>query len=143
MDQYQTLTYLQAALITNAVYAFSTFFLLWVAFRFAGRLREGGGTLFAKALTTIFGLMIIWQGMLLFAARSLSFSAAAKSLRAIKASGQTLGAQAEAMLSTPFVPAAGVEPQFNIFGDPASVIFWLVVAVMLLGVIWMPVKKAS
>jgi hypothetical protein len=47
------------------------------------------------------------------------------------------------MLSTPFVPAAGVEPQFNIFGDPASVIFWLVVAVMLLGVIWMPVKKAS
>lgn len=143
MDQYQTLTYLQTALNTNAIYTFSDFFILWVAFRFAGRVREGDGTLFAKVATTLFGLMIIWQGMILFASRVFSLATAANALRVLKTSGQTLSTQAEAFLSTPFVPPVDAQPQFNVFGDPISVVFWLVVTVMLLGVVWMPVKKAG
>ena len=37
MDQFQTLSYLQMALNTNAIYTVATFFILWVAFRFAGK----------------------------------------------------------------------------------------------------------
>ena len=143
MDQSQTLNYLQTALNTNAIYTMSCFFILWVAFRFAGRLREGESSVFAKVLATLFGLMIIWQGMILFASRVFSLATAAKSLRTLKEAGQTLNVQAVAFLSTPLVPAAGVEPHFSVVGDPASLVFWLVVAVMLVGVIWMPVKKSG
>lgn len=143
MDQYQTLTYLQNSLNTNAIYAFSTFFLLWVAFRFAGRLRDGDASMAGKIACTLFGLLVIWQGLILFASRLYSLATAAKGLRSLKASGQTLSAQADGFLNTPFAPAAGVEPQFGVFADPASVLFWLVATVMLLGVIWIPAKKKN
>jgi hypothetical protein len=98
-----------------------------------------------RVLTTVFGLMIIWTGLLVGASRSLSFNAAASSLKAIKASGQTLSVQAEAFLTIPQISSATTTAQFSLFGDMSNVIFWLVVTVMLLSVIWMPVpaKKSS
>jgi sulfite exporter TauE/SafE len=99
MDQFQTLSLLQMALNTNAIFTVATFFILWVAFRFAGKMREGESTMLGRVLTTVFGLMIIWTGLLVGASRSLSFNAAASSLKAIKASGQTLSVQAEAFLT--------------------------------------------
>ena len=145
MDQFQTLSYLQMALNTNAIFTVATFFILWVAFRFAGKMREGESTMFGRVLTTVFGLMIIWTGLLVGASRSLSFNAAASSLKAIKASGQTLSVQAEAFLTIPQVSSATTTPQFSLFSDIPSLIFWLVVTIMLLSVIWMPVtaKKST
>ena len=143
MDQFQTLSYLQMALNTNAIYTVAVFFILWVAFRFAGKMREGESTMLGQVLTSIFGLMIIWQGLLLSASRHFSFSSAAAGLKSIKTSGQALSVQAEAFLSVPMIAAASERPQFSLLNDTPSVIFWLVVTVMLLGVIWMPVKKAS
>ena len=98
-----------------------------------------------KVLTSMFGLMIIWNGLLLFASRNFSLSSAASGLKTIKASGQALGAQAEAFLTLPHVTSASANTQFSLFSDVPSIIFWLVVTVMLLAVIWMPVpaKKTS
>ena len=138
MDQFQTLSYLQLALNTNATYTVAIFFILWVAFRFAGKMREGESTMLGRVLTTLFGLMIIWSGLLLAATRNLSFSSAASGLKALKASGQTLSAQAEALLTLPQVISASANTQFSFFTDIPSLIFWLVVTVMLLSVIWMP-----
>ena len=145
MDQFQTLSYLQMALNTNAIYTVATFFILWVAFRFAGKMREGEATMLGKVLTSMFGLMIIWNGLLLFASRNFSLSSEASGLKTIKASGQALGAQAEAFLTLPHVTSASANTQFSLFSDVPSIIFWLVVTVMLLAVIWMPVpaKKTS
>jgi len=145
MDQFQTLSLLQMALNTNAIFTVATFFILWVAFRFAGKMREGDSTMLGRVLTTVFGLMIIWTGLLVGASRSLSFNAAASGLKAIKASGQTLSVQAEAFLTIPQVSSATTIPQFSLFSDIPSLIFWLVVTIMLLSVIWMPVtsKKSS
>jgi len=145
MDQFQTLSLLQMALNTNAIFTVATFFILWVAFRFAGKMREGESTMLGRVLTTVFGLMIIWTGLLVGASRSLSFNAAASSLKAIKASGQTLSVQAEAFLTIPQISFATTTAQFSLFGDMSNVIFWLVVMVMLLSVIWMPMsaKKSS
>jgi len=145
MDQFQTLSYLQMALNTNAIYTVATFFILWVAFRFAGKMREGEATMLGKVLTSMFGLMIIWNGLLLFASRNFSLSSAASGLKTIKASGQALGAQAEAFLTLPHVTSVSANTQFSLFSDVPSIIFWLVVTVMLLAVIWMPVpaKKTS
>ena len=133
------------ALNTNAIFTVATFFILWVAFRFAGKMREGDSTMLGRVLTTVFGLMIIWTGLLVGASRSLSFNAAASGLKAIKASGQTLSVQAEAFLTIPQVSSATTIPQFSLFSDIPSLIFWLVVTIMLLSVIWMPVtsKKSS
>jgi hypothetical protein len=145
MDQFQTLSYLQMALNTNAIYTVATFFILWVAFRFAGKMRAGESSMLGKVLTSIFGLMIIWNGLILFASRNFSLSSAANGLKTIKASGQVLGAQAEAFLTVPFVTSASGNTQFSVFNDIPSLFFWLVVTVMLFAVIWMPVvaKKTS
>ena len=140
MDQYQTLSYMQLALNTNAVYTLATFFILWVAFRFAGRLREGESNVVGKVLTSIFGLMIIWNGLVLFGNRNYSISTASASLKAIKASGQALGTQAEGLLNHPMmIKVAENNTQFGLFNDVPTMIFWLVVTLMLLGTIWMPV----
>jgi hypothetical protein len=98
-----------------------------------------------RVLITVFGLMIVWTGLLVGASRSLSFNAAASGLKAIKASGQTLSVQAEAFLTIPQVSSATTIPQFSLFSDIPSLIFWLVVTIMLLSVIWMPVtsKKST
>jgi len=142
MDQYQTLSYMQLALNTNAVYTVGTLFILWVAFRFAGRLREGESNVVGKVLTSIFGLMIIWNGLVLFGNRNYSISTATASLKSIKASGQALGTQAEGLLNHPMMmKVAENNPQFGLFNDIPTVIFWLVVNLMLLGTIWMPVKS--
>ena len=145
MDQFQTLSYLQMALNTNAIFTVATFFILWVAFRFAGKLREGESTMLGRVFTTVFGLMIIWTGLLVGASRNFSINSAASALKAIKASGQTLSAQAEAFLTIPQVSSATTIAQFSLFSDMLNVTFWLVVTVMLLSVIWMPVsaKKSS
>lgn len=142
MDQYQTLSYMQLALNTNAVYTLATFFILWVAFRFAGRLREGESNVVGKVLTSIFGLMIIWNGLVLFGNRNYSISTASASLKAIKASGQALGTQAEGLLNHPMmIKVAENNTQFGLFNDIPTMIFWLVVTLMLLGTIWMPVTS--
>ena len=142
MDQYQTLSYMQLALNTNAVYTLATFFILWVAFRFAGRLREGESNVVGKVLTSIFGLMIIWNGLVLFGNRNYSISTASASLKAIKASGQALGTQAEGLLNHPMmIKVAENNTQFGLFNDVPTMIFWLVVTLMLLGTIWMPVTS--
>jgi hypothetical protein len=98
-----------------------------------------------RVLITVFGLMIIWSGLIVGASRNFSFNSAASALKAIKASGQTLSAQAEAFLTIPQVSSATTIAQFSLFGDMLNVIFWLVVTVMLLSVIWMPVsaKKST
>jgi len=140
MDQFQTLSYLQMALNTNAIFTVATFFILWVAFRFASKMREGESTMEGKVLTTVFGLMSIWSGLLVGASRNLSFISAANGLKAIKASGQTLSAQAEAFLTIPQISLATANAQFSLFSDTVNLIFWLVVTMLLLSVIWMPVS---
>jgi len=128
------------ALNTNAIFTVATFFILWVAFRFASKMREGESTMVGKVLTTVFGLMIIWSGLLVGASRNLSFISAANGLKAIKASGQTLSAQAEAFLTIPQISSATANAQFSLFSDTGNLIFWLVVTMLLLSVIWMPVS---
>ena len=125
MDQYQTLTLMQMALMQNALFTLGVFFLLWVAFRFAVRVNGAQGTILAKVLVTGFGLLVIWQGMIVFATRIFSLNSATKSLQSIKASGQALSIQADAFLASPFA-SKGTDLQFQLFGDPMSSIFWLI-----------------
>ena len=86
--------------------------------------------------------MIIWNGLVLLGNRNYSISTATASLKSIKASGQALGTQAEGLLNHPMMmKVAENNPQFGLFNDIPTVIFWLVVTLMLLGTIWMPVKS--
>lgn len=142
MDQYQTLTLMQMAMIQNAVFSMGVFFLLWVAFRFAARVQGAQGTLVAKVLVTGFGLLVIWQGLVVFASRMFALHSATKSLQSIKASGQAMSVQADAFLGTPFAAKVG-DLQFQLFGDPLSTIFWLICTLMLLTVIWKPIKPSN
>ncbi len=142
MDQYQTLSLLQFAMIQNALFTIGIFFMLWVTFRFASQVRGNQGTVLSKVLVTLFGLLVIFQGLIVFASRVFSLSAATKSLQALKASGQALSVQSEAFLSTPFASAAG-DLHYSLTGDTFSVIWWLLATIMLVAVVWMPVKKPA
>ena len=140
MDQFQTLSLLNLAMIQNGIFSVGIFFILWVALRMAVQVRGDQGTLLAKVLTTLFGLMIVVTGLQIFANRTYSIATSAKSLAAIKASGQALSVQAESFLAGPYgaVPA---ELQYSLFSQTSSVVRWAVVTITLLGTIWMPVKK--
>ena len=124
----------------NGIFSVGIFFILWVALRMAVQVRGDQGTLLAKVLTTLFGLMIVVTGLQIFANRTYSIATSAKSLAAIKASGQALSVQAESFLAGPYgaVPA---ELQYSLFSQTSSVVWWAVVTIILLGTIWMPVKK--
>ena len=140
MDQFQTLSILNLLMIKNNIFTVGVFFILWVAFRMASQVRGEQGTLVAKVLTTLFGLLVILFGLQVFANRTYALATSAKSLAAVKASGQALSVQAESYLARPYgtVPA---ELQYSLFSQASSIIWWAVVAVILLGVIWLPVKK--
>ena len=140
MDQFQTLSLLNLAMIQNGVFTVATFFILWVAFRMALQVRGGQGTLLAKALTTIFGLFVISLGLQVFVNRTYSLAVAAKALTAIKASGQALSVQAEAFLTSPYgtVPA---ELKYSLFSQTSNVAWWALATILLLGSIWLPAKK--
>lgn len=140
MDQYQTLSLLNLAMIHNGIFTFAVFFILWVAFRMAVQVRGDLGTMMAKVLTTLFGLMIVMFGLQVFAGRAYSMATAAKSLSVIKASGQALSVQAESYLAGPYgtVPA---ELQFSLFSQPTGLILWALITIIFLGVIWLPVKR--
>ena len=140
MDQFQTLSLLNLAMIQNGIFSVGIFFILWVALRMAVQVRGDQGTLLAKVLTTLFGMMIVVTGLQVFANRTYSIATSAKSLAALKASGQTLSVQAESFLAGPY----GVVPanlQYSLFSQTSSVVWWAVVTIILLGTIWMPVKK--
>jgi hypothetical protein len=140
MDQFQTISLMNLAMIQNGVFTVAVFFILWVAFRMAIQVRGDQGALLAKILTTIFGLFVILLGMQVFANRTYSLAVAAKALTAIKASGQALSVQAEAYLSSPYgtVPA---DLHYSLFSNAPNVAWWALVAIILLGSIWLPVKK--
>ena len=56
MDQYQTLSLLNLAMIQNGIFSLGVFFILWVALRMAVQVRGESSTVLAKVLTTLFGL---------------------------------------------------------------------------------------
>jgi len=140
MDQYQTLSLLNLAMIQNGIFSLGVFFILWVALRMAVQVRGDQGTVLAKVLATLFGLMVVMFGLQVFANRTYSIATSAKSLATIKASGQALSVQAESFLAGPYgtVPT---ELQFSLFSQTSSVAWWAVVTIILLGTIWMPLKK--
>ena len=144
MKEVEIFQSLNLALISNAIYTLAVYFLLWVSLRAARLTREGEerGGILPKILVSLFGLGVIYNGLLLSAFLRLNLSSAAKNLEGIKAAGEKLSPAAETFLSVPMVSSAG-EVKFSLMPGPIMAVWWAVVVIMLLGILWMPQKKKS
>jgi hypothetical protein len=90
-------------------------------------------------LVSLFGLGVVFNGLLLGGFLRLNMASAAGQLQAMKAAGEKLSGTAEVFLTIPMVTQA--DPKFSMVPDPIMFIWWTVVVLLILGITWLPVKK--
>jgi len=139
MNEHQIFQSLNIALISNAIYTCGVFFLIWVSFRAARSARDENATVIPKVLVSLFGLGVVFNGLLLGGFLRLNMASAAGQLQAMKAAGEKLSGTAEVFLTIPMVTHA--DPKFSMVPDPIMFIWWAVVVLLILGITWLPVKK--
>jgi hypothetical protein len=139
MNEHQIFQSLNIALISNAIYTCGVFFLIWVSFRAARSARDENASVIAKVLVSMFGLGVVFNGLLLGGFLRLNMASAAGQLQAMKAAGEKLSGTAEVFLTIPMVTQA--DPKFSMVPDPIMFIWWAVVVLLILGITWLPVKK--
>lgn len=139
MNEHQIFQSLNIALISNAIYTCGVFFLIWVSFRAARSARDENASVIAKVLVSLFGLGVVFNGLLLGGFLRLNMASAAGQLQAMKVAGEKLSGTAEVFLTIPMVTQA--DPKFSMVPDPIMFIWWAVVVLLILGITWLPVKK--
>jgi hypothetical protein len=92
-----------------------------------------------KVLVSLFGLGVVFNGLLLGGFLRLNMASAAGNLQALKAAGEKLSGTAEVFLTIPMVTQA--DAKFSMVPDPIMFVWWTVVVLLILGITWMPVKK--
>ena len=127
-------------MIKSGIFTGGSSFILWVAFRIAGQVRDDQGSLLAKVLTSALGLFDVALGLQVFANRNYSLATAVKALTALKAEGQALSIRAEANIASPF-GAVSRELQYSLLSNNSSVAWWGSITVIFLGIVWLPTKK--
>ena len=87
MKEVEIFQSLNLALISNAIYTLAIYFLLWVSLRTARLAREGEerSGILPKILVSLFGLGVIYKGLLLGAFLRLNLSSSAKNLEGLAA----------------------------------------------------------
>ena len=137
MDEYQVWMLLAVQFMGAAIFFAATAFLIWVAFRVSKSVNETGGNIVFKLVGTVFGLGVVYNGLVLGGFMSNAFQSTAYSLGQLKESGGELSALAEG-----FIASNGADlPEFSIMPGVIGGIWWLSVLAIILLPIWGP--KAS
>lgn len=139
MKELEIFQSLNLALISNAIYTLAVFFMVWVSLRVARSVREEGAGIVSKILSSLFGLGVVFNGLLLSGFMHFNISSTAGHLQALKAAGEKLSATAEMFLTIPMV--ASSNGGFSMIPSPVMAVWWLVVVLMILGITWLPAKK--
>ena len=131
MSEFEIWSILTSFMISNAIYTAAVFFMVWVAFRAANQVAAERGNLVVKILVTLFAIGIIFNGLFASGNLMLNLESAALSL-------QSIGAENPNALR--FIAAYGGngEPTFSLLSNPINVVWWAVVAAMILSRIWLP-----
>ena len=130
MSEFEIWSILTSFMISNAIYTAAVFFMVWVAFRAANQVAAERGNLVVKILVTLFAIGIIFNGLFASGNLMLNLESAALSL-------QSIGTENPNALR--FIAAYGGngEPTFSLLSNPINVVWWAVVAAMILSRIWL------
>ena len=139
MKELEIFQSLNLALISNAIYTLAVFFMVWVSFRMARSVRDEGAGIVPKILSSLFGLGVVFNGLLLSGFMRFNIASTAGNLQVLKASGEKLSPTAEMFLTIPMV--ASSDAAFSMIPSPVMAIWWLVVVLLILGINWLPTKK--
>lgn len=130
MDEYQIWTLWSSNRIGSGLGFIGTVLLLWLAIRVAAATRASDETnLFAKLVSTAFGVMSIGASWNVWSTINSTRTVAAANLNALEEKSQTAMA---------YIEAIGT----NVSGMPSTpgMIFLAVFAILILGQIWTPKK---
>ena len=137
MEERQIWELLSSNMIGLSIFLFGNAFLIWVAFRVSKSVNETGGNILFKIIGSVFGLGVVYNGLVLGGFMSNAFQSTAYSLGQLKESGGELSALAEG-----FIASNGSDlPEFSIMPGVIGGIWWLSVLAIIVLPIWGP--KAS
>ena len=131
MSEYEIWAVMNSGLIANAIYGASVFFILWVAFRAANQVRAEGSNVVIKSLVTLFGLGVILNGLVVSSILENLLQNTAYSLSQL----DSISAASQSFVD--FYGTGAAAEAGNIFGaNPIMLVWWLVVAIIIMGRIW-------
>ena len=135
MDEYQIVSNFSSFMISNSIYQLGTFVLLWAALRGALRIYDQGGTMFAKIISSLFGLGIAYQSLMIGGFFFINWQSTSYALSQL----DNLSANSQRFVD--FLPVTS-PPEFSLIPwNPVAIVWWIVVVIAILGPIWM--KKPS
>ena len=137
MEEMQIWQLLATQIIGFSIFLAGNAFLIWVAFRVSKSVNETGGNIIFKLVGTVFGLGIVWNGLIVQGFVGNVVQSASYSLGQLKESGGEVSALAESFMS-----ANGTDlPEFSVVPDVIGIIWWLSVLAIILLPIWGPMAS--
>ena len=140
MNEFEVLHYFQSGFQQNASYLLVVTILICLNFYLIRRARETNMPSYGKALVTIFGLMTVYFGWTVGAfLRALQINMAV-TLTEVKKSGVSITAASNDWISAMGNPT---EPYSAGTPDVPTMIFWGIIAVMLILGMWAPAPEGA
>ena len=120
MEEMQIWQLLATQIIGFSIFLAGNAFLIWVAFRVSKSVNETGGNIIFKLVGTVFGLGIVWNGLIIQGFVGNVVQSASYSLGQLKESGGEVSALAESFMSLNGTNL----PEFSIMPDIIGGIWW-------------------
>lgn len=140
MNEFEILQYAQNSFQQNAAYLLVVALLICLNFYLIRRARETNMPVYGKAITTIFGLMSVNFGWLVGTFLYNTQINMAFRLAELKNTGVTISKASESLIEffgNPSAPSAGTTP------DTPTMIFWGIIALMLVLGMWAPAPEGA
>ena len=135
MDEIQILQLSAEQYTGNGMFTVAVIMGIFITFRAARFAAQNN--IFAKVMTSLFGLMIGWFSIVVGSLRPVIDAATAVRFAEAQAAGATLTAQAQDAIAQAGASAGDVVTQ-NYFGDIGTVAFTAIFLIIALGIIWGP-----
>lgn len=130
MNEYEIWSTYQTSLISRAMFMLMVFFMAWFACRVSANVAANpNSNLLSKVVTSVFGLVVVYFGIVQQAFTVWTNQAAAYSLAQLEDRSDRFD-NFIAFFST------GSEPTYSIMPDPFTAIFWLCIALFILVPLW-------
>ena len=130
MNEYEIWSTYQLAMVSRAIFTLFVFFAGWFAARVTLNLvNSGNANMFTKLVTTVFGVLIVYFGLIQQAFTTWTTEATAYALSQVdEPSGRF-----DSFIA--FFASVG-EPSYSLIGDPFITLFWIILGLYIILPLW-------
>ena len=130
MNEYEIWSSYQLALVSRGIFTLFTFFAAWFAARVTLNLvNSGNANLFTKLVTTVFGLLIVYFGIVQQAFTDWTTAGTAYALSQV----EEPSGRFDSFIA--FFAGEG-EPTYSLIGDPLITLFWVILGLYITLPLW-------